>query len=70
MQLIQNKDLLLKDCMMTIGRCSNQIPALCISTKNLQLLVMDMFDMVMRVSTSTNPHLDTARLLVIKNSKI
>ena len=34
------------NCMMTIGKCSNQIPALYIATKVLQRKVMDMFDLL------------------------
>ena len=29
------KSLRLKDCMITLGKCSNQIPVLCIATKKV-----------------------------------
>jgi len=45
MQCSQKKSLRLKDYMMTIEKFSNLIPALCIATKNLTLLVNDMFNL-------------------------
>ena len=46
--LKQKKSLKLKDCMMTIEKCSNLILASCIVRKNLQQKVMDMFNLFER----------------------